>query len=73
MIHEFDKFLQVDTPLGRGHAIMIESGDNDYYWTVVLFDTLALVTFKQHQIRASRNYSLGWGITDDDMKEILNK
>jgi hypothetical protein len=73
MIHEFDCKLEVDTPLGRGTAIFIESADNDYYWTVVLNDTRSLITFRQNEILVTRNFSMGWGMEMDDMKKVLNE
>jgi hypothetical protein len=71
MIHEFDTLIEVDTPLGRGRAIFLESADHDYFWTVVLNETRAIVTFQQKQILATRNYTYQWGFTDEDMKNIL--
>lgn len=73
MIHEFTKLVEVETPLGRGKAIFMQSTDHDYFWTVILDDSCAIVTFRQHQLKAVRNYSLGWGMTDDDMKKVLNE
>ncbi len=70
-MHELTNTLEVETPLGRGKAILIESSDHDYFWTVILNDSCALVTFRQHQIKATRNYSMGWGMSDDDMKGVL--
>ena len=70
-MHELVNMLEVDTPLGKGTAILIESGDHDYHWTVVLHDNRAIVTFRQHQIKATRNYSNAWGMSDTDMKKAL--
>lgn len=72
MFHEFKNIWEVETPLGWGKAILIESKDNDYYWTVVLADSGAFVTFPQNKIKACRNYSLGINFTDSDMKRVLN-
>jgi hypothetical protein len=72
-MYELQNHLEVETPLGNGKAILIESKDNDYYWTVVLFDSCAIVTFQQNQIKVVRNYSLGWGkFAADEMKNIIN-
>lgn len=70
-MYELTNMLEVDTPLGRGTAILIDDGNHDYYWTVVLNDSRAIVTFRQHQIKVTRNYSNGWGMSDEDMGEVL--
>jgi hypothetical protein len=70
-IHELQNFIPVDTPLGRGDAILIEDADNTYYWTVVLHETRALVTFEQPQLKVTRNYTAGWGFSHEDMRDII--
>jgi hypothetical protein len=70
-IHEFKNLWEVDTPQGYGRAILLESKDNDYYWTVVLADSLAIVTFPQNKIRICRHYSLGLKFTEDDLRVVL--
>jgi hypothetical protein len=42
------------------------------YWTVVLADSLAIVTFPQSKIKMSRHYSLSLGFSDADMNRIVN-
>lgn len=70
---ELESLLEVETPLGRGKAFLIESSDHDYFWTVVLDDSCAIITFRQHQLKVVRNYSYGWGITDTEMGEIIEQ
>lgn len=70
MIHEFRELIPVKTPLGSGYAIFVELGEFDTYYTVVM-DNSALVTFTQDQIRVSRSYTHGRGITDNQMKQII--
>ena len=70
MIYELRELIDVDTPLGRGKAFLIESGTHDYWWTVV-FHNGAIVTFTQNKIRMLRSYSHDRGISDEEMKEII--
>lgn len=72
-MHELNNILEVETPLGRGHAFLIESADNDYFWTVILDESCAIVTFRQNQLKAVRNYSMGWGFTDAEMLKIIKR
>lgn len=67
---QLNESISVETPLGRGYAILIETGAHDYWWTVAL-DTGAIVTFSQDKIRMTKSYSYGRGITDENMKEII--
>lgn len=69
-LHELRELISVQTPLGHGYAIFVESGEQDNYWTVAL-DNCAIVTFTQEQIRISRSYTHGRGISDRQMKRIL--
>lgn len=71
MIHEFNSPISVETPLGHGYAIFVEINNDDYFWTIGL-DSRAIVTFTQNKIRLSRCYTLRRGITDNQMKAILN-
>lgn len=70
MIHEFHERIYVDTPLGRGRAILVETGNEEHYWTVEIIETHALVTFRQHKVRIRANYTEG-GVSDERMKEII--
>lgn len=71
MYHEFNDPIEVDTPLGRGRAILIFSSAHDNYWTVILSETLAIVDFPQKKLRACRNYTAGLKMSDTEMKEII--
>jgi hypothetical protein len=73
MFHELEKYKIVETPLGRGTAFLIESSDDDYFWTVILDDSCAIVTFRQNQLKVCRNYSMGWGFSDAEMLAIIKK
>lgn len=73
MMIEFHNLLDVETPLGKGIAFMLESRDNDYFWNVILTETRAVVCFRQEQLLIGKNYSMGWGRTDEDMAVILDK
>lgn len=64
--------IAVDTPLGRGYAIIFESTADDNFWTVAMSDTRALVTFRQKQIRVARQYTYRRDITDVQMMEIIS-
>ena len=68
---QLNESISVETPLGRGYAILIETGGYDDYWWTVALDTGAIVTFSQDKIRMTKSYSYGRGITDEKMKEII--
>lgn len=70
MFHELREMISVKTPLGSGYAMFIESGEHDTYWTVAL-DNCAIVTFTQAEIRISRSYTHGRGISNRQMREII--
>lgn len=70
MIHEFRERIYVDTPLGRGRALFVETGNEEHYWTVEISESHALVTFRQHLVRIRANYSDG-GISDEKMRDII--
>ena len=72
MIHEFSELVPVETPLGEGYAMLFEAGEHDAYWTVVL-ENGAVVTFPQDRIRVSRSYTHGRGISDAEMREIIEE
>lgn len=67
---QLDERIPVHTPLGAGHAILIEPGEHDTFWTVAL-ENCAIVTFAQSEIRISRSYSHGRGISHDQMADII--
>ena len=63
---QLTELIPVDTPLGEGYAIMVDSEAHDNYWTVV-FGSGALVTFRQEEIKLSVSYTYGRGISDQQM------
>lgn len=67
---QLDEMLSVETTLGHGYAIIFEAGEDDNFWTVAL-DNGALVTFAQSEIKMSRSYTRGRGISDAEMKKII--
>lgn len=71
--HEFYEPIPVETPLGLGRAILVERTPHDYWWTVALDDSQALVTFCQNKLRICRSYSQERGISDDEMREIVKR
>jgi hypothetical protein len=60
----------METPLGRGYAIMVDRSAHDYYWTVAL-DNQALVTFTQDRVRICRSYTHRRGLPDEEMRRIV--
>ena len=72
MILQLTELIPVETPLGSGYAIIIESSAHDYYWTVAL-ENQALVTFTQDKIRIARSYTQHRGIEDAEMRKIIQK
>jgi hypothetical protein len=70
MFHEFHEPIEVDTPLGRGRALLIERTQHDYWWTVALQNG-AVVTFVQSQIKLTRSYTHGRGVTHAQMKTMV--
>lgn len=71
MILQLSEMIPVTTPLGKGYAIFFESNEHDNWWTVAL-DNGAIVTFAQNKIRMQRCYTHGRGISDKEMKKIIN-
>lgn len=67
---QLTELISVETKLGHGYAIIFETGEHDNHWTVVL-DNGAVVTFAQDQIRVSRDYTHGRGISHEEMREII--
>jgi len=72
-IHEFYEPISVETPLGTGRALFVERTPHDYFWTVALDETQALVTFCQNKLRICRSYTHERGINDEEMKEIIRR
>ena len=71
-MHEFNTLWEVETPQGWGHAILIETTPTNQYWTVILAETRAIVTFRQDQLRITRNYTMNWDFSDKEFEEIIN-
>jgi hypothetical protein len=71
MILEFREPIEVDTPLGRGHALYVHITAHDNHWTVALNESKAFVTFTQDRLRATNSYTHGRGIDDARMREII--
>ena len=69
---EFRTPVPVETPLGRGYALFVEADNHVQYWTVALNDSCAFVTFRQDAIRASKSYTHGRGITNEQMQGFVN-
>lgn len=67
---QLSELIPMETELGFGYAILYEGGEHDSYWTVAL-ENGALVTFPQNQVRVSRSYTHGRGISDEEMREII--
>ncbi len=73
MALEFRTPIPVETPLGRGYALFVETDNHVQYWTVVLNDTCAFVTFRQDTIRAQKSYTHGRGMGHDEMREAIRR
>ena len=69
---QLHEVIPVKTPLGEGYAILVETGQQDQYWTVAL-ETGALVTFRQDQIRIADSYTHSRGIDDKKMHKIVRQ
>jgi len=70
-MHELEDKLEVETPLGRGKAILVSESDYDTFWTVVLDDSCAIVTFRQHELKVVRNYGMGWGMSVRELEAVI--
>lgn len=60
MILQLNPMIELETPKGHGYAyFVIDPGmDNDLYW-VVAINTGEIWTFANHEVRASKNITLG--------------
>lgn len=70
MIIQLPEPIPMVTPLGNGYAVVLQADGHDYWWTVAL-ENGALVTFSQDRIRIARSYSHRRGISDDEMRRII--
>ena len=61
MMLQLAPVLEVDTPRGRGHAeVLIDYGaEADLLWVVVLRDSGEIWTFRNADVRATANVSIG--------------
>jgi hypothetical protein len=61
MMLQLSPVLEVDTPKGRGHAeFLIDYGpEADLLWVVVMRDTGEIWTFRNADLRATANVSIG--------------
>ena len=61
MMLQLSPVIEVDTPKGRGHAeVLIDYGaEADLLWVVVMRDTGEIWTFRNADIRATANISIG--------------
>ena len=71
MTIQLEEQIAVETPLGPGMAIFFETGEDDNWWTILLNDSCAFVTFRQSEIRGKRCYTMKRGISDDEMRNII--
>ena len=67
---QLKELIPVITPLGDGYAIFVELDAHDNYWTVVL-NNQAIVTFKQEDIKAARNYTYNRNLSHEEMMGII--
>jgi hypothetical protein len=61
VILQLSPVLEVDTPKGRGHAeFLLDYGpEADLLWVVVMRDTGEIWTFRNADLRATANISIG--------------
>jgi hypothetical protein len=71
-IHEITQLFQVETPLGPGWTIFLETTAHDYFYTVAL-ENGALVTFTQDNIRIAESYTHGRGMSHKQMKKVIQR
>lgn len=73
MLIQLKDLIPMTTPLGPGWAIILEARAHDYFWTVALDETGALVTFTQDQVRIANSYTHHRGIDHARMREIIKR
>lgn len=71
VVTQLAEFIAVETPLGDGYAVLVETGGDDQLWTVIISNSRAFVTFPQNKLRAKRSYTHGRDLNDAQMLEIL--
>lgn len=67
---ELRELIPVHTPVGDGYALIVELGQHDNMWTVIL-DSGGVVTFQQSKITVWADYTHERGINDERMRQIL--
>lgn len=70
MIHEWRERPRVKTALGMGYILATNFGNEDNVHTVAL-DNGAIVDIIQSKLRMCRNYTLKRGISDEEMRSIV--
>jgi hypothetical protein len=63
----------VETPLGRGYAIIYERGNDESYWVVVLNKSGAIVTLKQRFVKCVRNYTAQRNFSHEEMAKVIER
>ena len=69
-IVQLNEMIPVETKIGKGYAMIFETGEHDNYWTVAM-NNGAIVTFRQEEIKISRSYTHGRCVSNREMKEII--
>lgn len=64
------EWLALDTPQGRGHAFMVETGQGDNLYTVIL-ENRAIVTFTQDRVLACKSYTHRRGMDDVELRAAI--
>lgn len=73
VIHELQEPLPVEVKhLGKGLAILIECGTNDYKWTIV-FESRAIVSVAQSKVLVQKDFTNNRGITAKQLAEIIGR
>lgn len=61
MILQLNPSIPLDTPKGKGLAILVESlsEEHNLQWTVIIDATREIWTFQNPQVRAQKNITMG--------------
>ena len=72
LIHELNEPLPVEhKEFGKGEAILVECGHNDYKWTCIF--GRALISVPQRELLVQRDYSNGRGISAKELWSLIQK